>query len=74
MFRCVKLTPFKEKKSVNTFGNKSNYWSNNTHRVTLVEGDGIGPEVIDSVVGVFAAAQTPIVWERLQHIKVRLHH
>lgn len=32
--------------------------------VTLIEGDGIGPEICASVVQVFAAAGVPIVWER----------
>merc|ERR1712063_13994 len=35
----------------------------NPPRVTLVEGDGIGPEIMGSVVGVFAAADVPIEWE-----------
>ena len=32
--------------------------------VTLIEGDGIGPEICESVVAVFAAANVPIVWEK----------
>jgi NAD-dependent isocitrate dehydrogenase len=32
--------------------------------VTLIEGDGIGPEICDSVVRVFEAAGVPIQWER----------
>ena len=32
--------------------------------VTLIEGDGIGPEICDSVVRVFEAAGVPIEWER----------
>lgn len=35
-----------------------------TRTVTLIEGDGIGPEICDSVVRVFAAAGVPISWER----------
>jgi len=38
-----------------------------TPHVTLVPGDGIGPEVIDSVRGVFAAAGVPIIWDRFDH-------
>jgi len=35
-----------------------------TKKVTLIPGDGIGPEITDAVVGVFQAADVPIVWER----------
>ena len=34
-----------------------------TYRVTLLKGDGIGPEVTDSVCQIFAAANAPIEWE-----------
>ncbi|MBI3565267.1 MAG: isocitrate dehydrogenase, partial [Elusimicrobia bacterium] len=33
------------------------------HRVTLIPGDGIGPEVVASVKTVLAAAEVPIEWE-----------
>eukprot|EP00002_Diphylleia_rotans_P032445 TRINITY_DN6816_c0_g1_i1.p1 TRINITY_DN6816_c0_g1~~TRINITY_DN6816_c0_g1_i1.p1 ORF type:complete len:384 (-),score=91.06 TRINITY_DN6816_c0_g1_i1:423-1574(-) len=33
--------------------------------VTLVAGDGIGPELTESVVRVFSAVDAPLVWERL---------
>jgi isocitrate dehydrogenase (NAD+) len=33
--------------------------------VTLVPGDGVGPEIADAVVRIFAAAAVPIVWERV---------
>ncbi|MBC8124901.1 MAG: NAD-dependent isocitrate dehydrogenase, partial [Candidatus Kapabacteria bacterium] len=32
--------------------------------VTLIDGDGIGPEICESVVRVFAAADVPVTWER----------
>lgn len=32
--------------------------------VTLIEGDGIGPEICDSVVRVFEAAGVPVQWEK----------
>eukprot|EP01103_Thecamoeba_quadrilineata_P002399 TRINITY_DN12361_c0_g1_i1.p1 TRINITY_DN12361_c0_g1~~TRINITY_DN12361_c0_g1_i1.p1 ORF type:complete len:369 (-),score=70.50 TRINITY_DN12361_c0_g1_i1:87-1193(-) len=32
--------------------------------VTLIPGDGIGPEITRSVIGVFQAANVPITWER----------
>lgn len=35
------------------------------YRVTLIEGDGIGPEVTGAVVRVFEAAGAPIDWERM---------
>ncbi|KFA61244.1 hypothetical protein S40285_06949 [Stachybotrys chlorohalonatus IBT 40285] len=31
--------------------------------VSLIEGDGIGPEIAESVKDIFAAAKTPIAWE-----------
>lgn len=35
-----------------------------THRVTLLPGDGIGPEVTEAVLRVIEAAHVPIEWER----------
>jgi isocitrate dehydrogenase (NAD+) len=35
-----------------------------THRITLVPGDGIGPEVTEAVVRVIAAAGVEVEWER----------
>jgi isocitrate dehydrogenase (NAD+) len=35
-----------------------------THRITLIPGDGIGPEVTDAVVQILAAAKVAIEWER----------
>lgn len=32
-------------------------------KVTLIPGDGIGPEIIDSVKSIFAAVNAPIAWE-----------
>ena len=34
------------------------------HLVTLIPGDGIGPEITRAVVDIFAAAQVPVQWER----------
>jgi len=36
-------------------------------RVTLIPGDGIGPELVDSVLGVFGAAKVPVDWE-IHHV------
>lgn len=35
-------------------------------KVTLIRGDGIGPEITDAVVAVFEAAQVPIEWEEAE--------
>ena len=32
--------------------------------VTLIPGDGIGPEIAEAVVEIFAAANAPIAWDR----------
>jgi isocitrate dehydrogenase (NAD+) len=37
-----------------------------THRITLVPGDGIGPEVTDAVVRIIAAAGVDVEWERCE--------
>jgi isocitrate dehydrogenase (NAD+) len=37
--------------------------SDGKYTVTLIEGDGIGPEISQSVKDIFAAAKAPIVWE-----------
>ena len=36
-----------------------------SHTVTLIPGDGIGPEVTEAVVRIFAVARIPIEWERI---------
>jgi isocitrate dehydrogenase (NAD+) len=35
-----------------------------THTITLIPGDGIGPEVTDAVVRILASTAVPIEWER----------
>ena len=35
-----------------------------SRKVTLIEGDGIGPEICEAVVRIFTAAHVPIEWER----------
>ncbi|CAI4216903.1 unnamed protein product [Parascedosporium putredinis] len=37
--------------------------TNGNYTVSLIEGDGIGPEISLAVKNIFAAAQTPIAWE-----------
>src|SRR5512137_720909 len=39
-------------------------WVGMTHTITLIPGDGIGPEVSASVVRILKAAGTAIDWER----------
>jgi isocitrate dehydrogenase (NAD+) len=39
--------------------------SSGTRAVSLIPGDGIGPEIADAVVRIFAAASVPITWERV---------
>ena len=35
-----------------------------SHVVTLIPGDGIGPEITDAVLRILAAAEAPITWDR----------
>lgn len=42
---------------------------NKALRVTLVDGDGIGPEITSSVVGVFNAANVPIHWDQFSKVE-----
>ena len=35
-----------------------------THTITLIPGDGIGPEVTDAVVSIIDAARVQVIWER----------
>ena len=35
-------------------------------KVSLIVGDGIGPEVVGSVKAIFSAMQIPIVWEEVE--------
>ena len=35
------------------------------HKVTLIPGDGIGPEISKSVVRIYAAAGVPVEWEEV---------
>ncbi|CAH3193566.1 unnamed protein product, partial [Porites evermanni] len=40
-------------------------YSTESRKVTLIPGDGIGPEISDAVKDVFAAAKVPIEWEEV---------
>lgn len=52
---------FKSKDEVAKFHGKKD--SNGLYAVSLIEGDGIGPEISQSVKDIFAAAKAPIKWE-----------
>jgi isocitrate dehydrogenase (NAD+) len=43
------------------FSSKHN--NNKLHKVTLFRGDGIGPEISQAVIDIFAAVKAPIEWE-----------
>lgn len=43
----------------------SRFYSSEIQKVTLIPGDGIGPEISDAVKTVFAAAKVPIEWEEV---------
>src|SRR5215467_12405873 len=45
-----------------------------THTITLIPGDGIGPEVTDAVVRILAAAKVAIDWERHEAGIVAVEH
>lgn len=36
---------------------------NKNYKITLFKGDGIGPEISQSVIDIFAALKAPVVWE-----------
>lgn len=42
---------------------QSRSYSNGNHLVTMIPGDGIGPEISDSVKQIFSSAGVPIDWE-----------
>ena len=47
-----------------TNGNGAGHVSDATRRVTLIPGDGVGPEVIGAAVDVVEAAGIPVQWDR----------
>lgn len=47
-------------------------FATNVHRVSLIPGDGIGPEISKAVQRVFAAAKVPIEWEEVDVKPVQL--
>ena len=45
------------------FSTSNNQHIRNMHLVTLIPGDGIGPEITKAVTDIFTAAQVPVQWE-----------
>jgi isocitrate dehydrogenase len=35
------------------------------HTITLIQGDGVGPEIVSSICAIFEAAKVPIVWDKV---------
>lgn len=35
-------------------------------KITLIPGDGVGPEITESVIAIFAAAEVPVEWDRIE--------
>jgi len=58
------------KRSIMNYTDKST----GTKKVTLLPGDGIGPEVTESVVGIFQAAGVPVDWERFDAVENKWTH
>ncbi|XP_034649868.1 probable isocitrate dehydrogenase [NAD] subunit alpha, mitochondrial isoform X2 [Drosophila subobscura] len=58
-------------KIVNTTPYSSRAYSSGSKKVTLIPGDGIGPEISAAVQKIFAAANVPIEWEAVDVTPVR---
>ncbi|KAG6301912.1 NAD-dependent isocitrate dehydrogenase [Claviceps aff. purpurea] len=69
--QCVRVTPraaWAAARSYSIAGDRVAKYeatkdSKGNYLVSLIEGDGIGPEIAESVKDIFAAAKTPISWE-----------
>ncbi|EDW26901.1 GL14780 [Drosophila persimilis] len=57
--------------TVNTTPSASRAYSSGSKKVTLIPGDGIGPEISAAVQKIFAAASVPIEWEAVDVTPVR---
>uniref|UniRef100_A0A1Q3G3W3 Isocitrate dehydrogenase [NAD] subunit, mitochondrial n=1 Tax=Culex tarsalis TaxID=7177 RepID=A0A1Q3G3W3_CULTA len=57
------------KKASSPFGTRG--YASGTRKVTLIPGDGIGPEISAAVQKIFAAANVPIEWETVDVTPVR---
>merc|ERR1719204_320211 len=50
---------------------RRDYSDDAPRKVTLIPGDGIGPEISNAVKSIFAAAKAPIEWEEVDVTPVR---
>ena len=50
-------------RSVNTLLQRNLASESDVRRVTLIPGDGIGPEISEAVVKIFETAKAPIAWD-----------
>lgn len=57
---------------VNTTPAASRAYSSGVKKVTLIPGDGIGPEISAAVQKIFTAANVPIEWEAVDVTPVRV--
>lgn len=57
---------------VNSTPAASRAYSSGVKKVTLIPGDGIGPEISAAVQKIFAAANVPIEWEAVDVTPVRV--
>ncbi len=39
------------------------YFNNSNMKIAVAKGDGIGPEIMDAVLGIFKANKTPLEYE-----------
>jgi isocitrate dehydrogenase (NAD+) len=66
-YKYLKSIPFKKFKKFQSLKEISNY-NSFKKKITLIPGDGIGPEITESVIGIFLAADVPIEWERFDTV------
>jgi len=49
--------------SLGRIGGFARYCSTESFTATLFPGDGIGPEIAESVKAIFSAADVPVIWD-----------
>lgn len=65
----VSIAPVNASVSVS---NATRSYSSDIRKITLIPGDGIGPEISDAVQQIFKAANVPIEWETVDVTPVRV--
>lgn len=60
-------------KSFKLFSSSTKQTKHNFHKITLFQGDGIGPEISKSVVDIFSHMKIPIEWENHEISNVALN-